>query len=219
MVKPPYGEPAHPETVGWTIAFFDALMRIAHPFMPFITEEVWQTLAERKAGESIVIAPAIKAGQPDEILLSQAALAFELIAGVRNARSARGHSPKETLNIEALVTDSTPYNRFGEVIGKLANVEIAYVKKRPERPSDLIAVKQDAFFSILAIGKVDMAAERENLLKDLEYQKGFLASVETKLSNEKFVANAKPDMVERERQKKADAEAKIATIEQAIAAL
>jgi valyl-tRNA synthetase len=80
-------------------------------------------------------------------------------------------------------------------------------------------VKQDAFYSILAAGTVDMAAERENLLKDLEYQKGFLASVDVKLTNERFVANAKPDMVERERQKKADAEAKISTIEAALAAL
>jgi len=192
---------------------------MAHPFMPFITEEVWQTLAPRKSGESIVVAPAIKAGKPDEALLAQAALAFELITGVRNARSARGKSPKETLQIQALVADATAYERFSNVITKLANVEITFVQARPEGPSDLIAVKQDAFFIMLATDSLDMAAERENLLKDLDYQKGFLASVETKLANEKFVANAKPDMVERERQKKADAEAKIATIEQALAAL
>jgi len=219
MVKPPYGEAAHPFTIASTEAYLDALMRILHPFMPFISEEVWQTLTERKAGQSICVAPALGVKQPHEALLGQADLAFALIAGVRNARSARGLSPKETLDITGVAADTTAYAHFAEVIAKLANVRLTFAASRPQGPSDLIAVKQDAFYILLAADALDTETERENLLKDLEYQRGFLASVDTKLANERFVANAKPEMVERERQKKADAEAKITTIEAALAAL
>ena len=216
MVKPPYGQPAHPETVGQTEAFFDALMRILHPFMPFITEEVWQTLAARKAEESICIAPAVEPSKPDENILGRAELAFALIAGLRNARSSRGLSPREPLTVHAVAADRQPYDSFAETIAKLANVQLNYLNERPAGPSDLVSVKQDAFYVVLPTGSVDAAAEKESLQKDLEYQRGFLASVEAKLANERFVANAKPDLVDKERAKKADAESKIATIEAAI---
>jgi valyl-tRNA synthetase len=123
------------------------------------------------------------------------------------------------LDIAGVVSDKSAYELFAEVIGKLANVNLTFNPIRPDGPSDLVSVKQDAFYILLAAGTVDMEVERDNLMKDLEYQKGFLASVDSKLANERFVASAKPEMVERERQKKADAEAKIATIEAAIAAL
>lgn len=219
MIKPPYGQPIHPEALRAAEKNLERLMKVLHPFMPFISEEVYKTVADRTDEDSICIAAYPTPAPADAGLLAQAALSFDLIAGVRNARSARGLSPKEALEVAAVVTDRTAYDRFAETIAKLANVNLNYSAARPEGPSDLISVKQDAFYVILAAGSVDTEAEREALQKDLEYQRGFLASVETKLSNERFVANAKPDLVERERAKKADAEAKIATIEAALAAL
>jgi len=219
MIKPPYGQPIHPSSLERAEANLERLMKLLHPFMPFITEEVYKTLSVRDERDSICIAEYPKASVADATLLTQAGLAFELIAGVRNARSARGKSPKEALDIAGVVSDKSAYELFAEVIGKLANVNLTFNPIRPDGPSDLVSVKQDAFYILLAAGTVDMEVERDNLMKDLEYQKGFLASVDSKLANERFVTSAKPEMVERERQKKADAEAKIATIEAAIAAL
>jgi valyl-tRNA synthetase len=219
MIKPPYGEPIAPEGLQQAEANLERLMKVLHPFMPFITEEVYKTLATRTEADSVCVAPYPVAAPLDGSLLQQAQLAFELIAGVRTARASRGQSPKEGLTVAAVVDDTSAYQQFKDIISKLANITVQYVAMRPEGPSDLITVKQDAFYILRNAAEVDVEGERESLQKDLDYQRGFLASVDAKLSNERFVASAKLEMVERERQKKADAEAKISTLRAALAAL
>jgi valyl-tRNA synthetase len=214
MIKPGFEQPIDLSTYDSTLDFFDRLMRLLHPFMPFITEEIWQNIIERKANDSICIAHFPQAGNIDQALLNDFEILFELVSSIRNMRNAKGISPKTALPL-AIRTDSDDrYNSLTPLIEKLANVEgISYVTGEAEGNS--FRVKSDEFFVNLA-DELDVEAERENLLRELEYTKGFLDSVTKKLSNERFVQNAKGDVVEKERQKQADAEAKIATLTEAL---
>jgi valyl-tRNA synthetase len=217
MIKPGFEQPIDLSTYDSTLDFFDRQMRLLHPFMPFISEEIWQNIIERREKESICIAHFPHAAEFDQALLNDFDVLFELVSSIRNLRNAKGISPKTALPL-AIRTDSTErYNALTPLIEKLANVEgISYVAGEAEGTS--FRVKSDEFFVNLA-DELDVEAERENLLRELEYTKGFLDSVVKKLSNERFVANAKGDVVEKERQKQADAEAKVVTLTEALARL
>ncbi len=227
MLKPEYGQPIDADTYRATLDFFDELMRLTHPFMPFITEEIWQNLArprsagprsaERGEKESICLASYPQPGAVDSTLLEDFDRLIELVTALRNLRNTKNISPKTALPL-AIRTDSNErYQKLAALIQKLANVsEITFVEGQADGMSFL--VRSDEFFVDLA-GEVDVEAERETLLADLKYTEGFLASVIKKLSNERFVQNAKGDIVEKERQKQADAEAKIVTIREALARL
>lgn len=217
MIKPGFEQPIDLSTYDSTLDFFDRLMRLLHPFMPFISEEIWQNIIERRENDSICIAHFPQAAEFDHALLSDFDILFELVSSIRNLRNAKGISPKTALPL-AIRTESTErYNALTPLIEKLANVEgLSYVAGEAEGTS--FRVKSDEFFVNLA-DELDVEAERENLLRELEYTKGFLDSVMKKLSNERFVANAKGDIVEKERAKQADAEAKIATLTEALARL
>jgi valyl-tRNA synthetase len=212
MVKPVFGEPMNESTYNHTIAYFEDLMKLLHPYMPFITEEIWQNIGERKAGDSICIAPypvASKLVSPD---LSRV---FETIQQIRNLRNAKGLSPKEAFEISIKAKDESLYAPYAFLIKKLANVSsILFVQTQPEG-STLLPVDTDEVFVVLNL-QVDEAAEREKMEKEIVYLEGFMKSVDAKLSNEKFVANAKPELVEKERQKKADAAAKIAVLKKSL---
>lgn len=217
MIKPGFEQPIDLSTYDSTLDFFDRLMRLLHPFMPFISEEIWQNIIERRESDSICIAHFPQAAEFDHALLNDFDILFELVSSIRNLRNAKGISPKTALPL-AIRTESTErYNALTPLIEKLANVEgLSYVAGEAEGTS--FRVKSDEFFVNLA-DELDVEAERENLLRELEYTKGFLDSVMKKLSNERFVANAKGDIVEKERAKQADAEAKIATLTEALARL
>lgn len=222
MVKPEYQQPIDAATYRATLDFFDKLMRLTHPFMPFITEEIWQNLAgprsaERGEKESICLAPYPQPGTVDTTLLDDFDRLIELVTALRNLRNTKNISPKTALPL-AIRTDSrVRYETLAALIQKLANVsEITFAQDQADGMSFL--VRSDEFFVDLA-GEVDVEAERETLLADLAYTEGFLASVTKKLSNERFVQNAKGDIVEKERQKQADAEAKIVTIREALVRL
>jgi valyl-tRNA synthetase len=217
MIKPGFEQPIDQATYDATLDFFDRLMRLLHPFMPFITEEIWQNIIERKAADSICIAPFPQAGNVKPEILGDFDIFFELISSIRNLRNAKNISPKIALPL-AIKTDSVKrYQQLETLIRKLGNVEsVAYVNEEGEGTS--FRVKSDEFFINLA-DELDVEAERENLQKELEYTLGFLASVTKKLSNERFVQNAKGDVVEKERQKQADAEAKIETLKEALVRL
>jgi len=217
MIKPAYEQPIDKVTFEATLEFFDQLMRLAHPFMPFISEEIWQNIRERKENDSICIAPFPQAKEVDNTLLGDFEILFELVSGIRNLRNAKNLSPKIALPL-AIRTDSKErYEVLGSLITKLAHIEaISYVTEEAEGTS--FRVKSDEFFVNLA-DEIDVETERENLQRELEYTKGFLESVTKKLSNERFVANAKGDIVEKERQKQADAEAKIVTLQEALVRL
>ena len=217
MIKPVYEQPIDKVTYEATLEFFDKLMRLTHPFMPFISEEIWQNIRERKANDSICIATFPTAANVNTALLNDFDILFELVSGIRNVRNSKNISPKITLPL-AIRTDSKErYEILETLITKLAHIEsISYVTEEAEGTS--FRVKSDEFFINLA-DELDVETERENLQKELEYTEGFLNSVIKKLANERFVQNAKGDIVEKERQKQADAETKILMLKEALVRL
>ncbi len=215
MIKPEYGQPIDKNTFEATIDFFEKLMALTHPFMPFITEEIWQDIRERGEKESLCVATFPQAESVNTALLADFEIFFEIVTNIRNLRSTKNISPKTALPLVIKTENQNLYRKFEGLLSKLANVsEISYTTDKADGMSFL--VKADEFFINLA-GELDVEAEIENLQKELEYTLGFKKSVEAKLSNERFVQNAKADVVEKERQKLADAEAKIATIQEALA--
>lgn len=217
MIKPEYGKPINETAYNQTIAFFDELMRLLHPFMPFITEEVWQNITERKAGESICVAAYPLANKTDEKGLDLANV-FELIQQVRNLRNSKGMSPKDAFAIAIKSAQPAVYESSLFLIKKLANVtEVTFVNEKQDK-AVLLPVNTDEVYAFLDL-QIDVEAEKEKIMKEIEYLEGFKKSVEAKLSNEKFVANAKPELVEKERQKKADADAKLEVLRNSLASL
>lgn len=215
MIKPEYGQPIDKATFEATIDFFEKLMALTHPFMPFITEEIWQDIRERGEKESLCVAEFPKAEAVDTALLADVEIFFEVVTNIRNLRSNKNISPKVALPLAIKTDNQGLYQKFEGLLAKLVNVsEITYTTDKADGMSFL--VKADEFFVNLA-GELDVEAEIENLQKELEYTLGFKKSVEAKLSNERFVQNAKADVVDKERQKLADAEAKIVAIQEALA--
>ena len=215
MVKPVYGAPIDKTTYLTTLSYFDSLLRLLHPFMPFITEELWQHLEERKNGESIMTAllPTISAINT-EILDSMNA-GKEIIVGVRGVRATKNIPNKDVLTLNVLGAYSDEEN---SIIIKLANLDSINVVNEKDATAASFMVGTTEFNVPLA-NNINVEAELEKLNKDLEYQLGFLASVQKKLSNERFVNNAPAAVVEGERKKLADAESKIASLKESIAAL
>ena len=213
MIKPAYQQPIDRATYEATLAFFDRLLVLLHPFMPFITEELWQNLYERKEGESIMIASLNDANGDAPLngeILKEIETLKEIVSGVRNVRASKNIPQKEKLTLISPV-------ELNPLVDKLANVEIANSGDSNGNCAKFIvgttefAIPMDAF--------INVEEELKKLEADLAHQQGFLKGVMAKLSNERFVANAKPEIVELERKKKADAESRIASIEEAIKAL
>lgn len=215
MVKPSYGTPIDRETYMATLGIFERLMCILHPFMPFVTEEIWHTLKERCDGATIMLQHMPQSVFYDQRMLDDFASIQEVIAGVRGMRNSRGLSPKETLNL--YVRGSHP-TRFDGLIKKLANVgEIATTEEKMEGAVSFMVGTTEYYIPMSQ--NIDVAAEREKLEGELKYMEGFLASVMKKLSNEKFVNGAPEKVVNVEKQKKADAEQKIAALKAQIESL
>lgn len=215
MIKPAYQKPIDAKTYKETLSFFDSLLRILHPFMPFITEELWQALSERKEGESIMIAPMPATKEIDTDLLNAFEKVKETISGIRTIRLQKNIANKDSLELEILGEYNNAYN---PVISKMGNLtEIRKVsEKNPHAISFLVGTTE---FAVPMGNNIDVDAEIEKLEAELVYLQGFLNSVMKKLGNEKFVANAKADVVDAERKKQADAESKIKTIEETILSL
>lgn len=215
MIKPAYGQPIDKKTYEDTLNYFDALLRLLHPFMPFITEELWQHLAERKEGESIMNALIPSPGTINEEVLSSMEKAKEVVIGVRGVRAAKNIPPKESLELNVLGEfNASEYN----VIAKLANLSVinTSVEKDASASSFMVGTTE---FNVPLANNIDVEAELTKLKKDLDYYKGFKESVLRKLSNDRFVNNAPFAVVEGERRKLADAETKIKTLEESINAL
>ena len=215
MIKPEFGKPIDAVTYSKTIEFFETLLKALHPFMPFITEELWHELKERK-DNCIIVSSWPKPQATNEPILSEGAIAFDIITEVRNTRNAKGISPKESLKLAVKSGGEELIRSFWPIIKKLSNIiEVSSTKDKISNATSFV-VKSTEFF-IPIEGKIDAAKERETILKDLEYHRGFMASVDKKLSNEKFVNSAPPHVIELERKKKADAEMKIKALEESLA--
>ena len=212
LIKPAYGTPIDRVTCDEALAFFDEVLRILHPFMPFITEELWQNLAERKEGESIMNAQQRPAESFDEAFLSRFAVAQELITSIRSLRTSKNLSPREALTLEA--SESYP-SELDEVLIKMAGLsEIDRSGKRSEGAVSFVIGTDE--FAVPMAAYINVEEELAKLRADLEYQQKFLAGVEKKLSNESFVSKAPEAVIALEQKKKADAESRIASIEQSI---
>ncbi|MGB3619037.1 MAG: valine--tRNA ligase [Catalinimonas sp.] len=221
MIKPDYGERIDAPTHRAALNYFEVLLRLLHPFMPFITEELWQVLAERPAGASICVAPwpeaTYDAAQHDAPL-ADGEVMQEVITQVRNLRSGRGLSPKEALPLLVRTDHPARYETWGPVLRRLLNLSELRTVDAAKPGALSFVVKTDELFVPVA-GGVDLDAERARTEKELAHQEGFLRSVMKKLGNERFVQNAKPEVVERERQKQADAEAKVRALREGLARL
>ncbi|WP_172280087.1 valine--tRNA ligase [Chryseobacterium sp. LAM-KRS1] len=213
-IKPNYGEGISREVYEKTIYFFEELMKLLHPFMPFLTEELWQTISERSIEEALIISQQKKAGEFNETIIKNFEMAQELISGVRNYRQTKGISPKEAAEI---YTGSSEFANEA-VIRKLANISGIYFGEKTNKPSFTFLVGSTEV-SIPLSENLDLAEEKTKTEDEIKYLKGFLISVEKKLSNEKFVANAKAEVVEAERKKQKDAQDKIAILEEKLKSL
>ena len=217
MVKPAYGSPADRKTIDATRHYFDMLMRLIHPFMPFVTEEIWQDLAPRAKGESIMYAPAPAVEQWDEALLTRFELVKEAITDIRNVRKQKNIAQKQPLTLKVIADENYPA-AYAPVIVKMGNISAIETVTEKDPAAAAFIVKTTQYFVPLG-DNIDREAETKRLTADLEYLEGFLASVMKKLSNERFVNSAPEKVVANERAKKADAEAKIAAIREQLAAL
>ena len=215
MIKPEFGKPINESSYKQSILFFENLMKVLHPFMPFITEEIWQNLAERKAGDSICIATYPSVGTYQHTPIQNA---FETISKIRELRNSKGISPKEAFEIIIKTDNEDLYKPYQFLIKKLANVSSILFNSMETLYAKSMPVATDQVFVKLNI-QIDVEAEKEKINSEISYLEGFLKSVEAKLSNEKFVANAKPELVEKERQKQADALAKIVVLKGSLASL
>ena len=212
LIKPAYGTPIDRVTCDEALGFFDEVLRILHPFMPFITEELWQNLAERKEGESIMNAQQRPAEPYDEAFLTRFAAVQELITSIRSLRTSKNLSPREALTLEA--SESYP-SELDEVLIKMAGLsEIDRSGKRSEGAVSFVIGTDE--FAVPMAAYINVEEELAKLRADLEYQQKFLAGVEKKLSNESFVSKAPEAVIALEQKKKADAESRIASIEQSI---
>ena len=212
LIKPAYGSPIDQTTCREALDFFDEILRILHPFMPFITEELWQNLAERAEGESIMNAQQRPAEAFDEAFLTRFAVAQEIITTVRSLRTSKNLSPREALALEASPSYTT---ELDEVLIKMAGLSaIDRSGVRSEGAVSFVIGTDE--FAVPMAAYIDVEEELKKLRADLEYQQKFLAGVEKKLSNESFVSKAPEAVISLERKKKADAESRIATIEQSI---
>ncbi len=218
MVKAPMNQPIDAVTYNATVSFFENLMKILHPFMPFITEDIWHLLQERQDGDDIIIAQQPKQQDVDNEILNQFIFTQDVINNIRKIRAEKNISMKEAIELIVVDKEGNVNKEFDSVIMKLCNVSsVNYVTENPQDAFGFL-VKAVEFF-IPVTDNIDTEAELKKLEEELKYAQGFLKSVEAKLSNEKFVNGAPAAVVDKERKKKSDSEAKIKVLEQQIAVL
>ncbi len=217
MIKPAYGEPIDSVTYSLTLNYFDRLLRLLHPFMPFITEELWQNLAERKDGDTIMFEPVDNGAltPADEQLLGQTEELKQIITGIRNIRQQREIAQKESLTLQVVGKEQKFGNELLLKLGNLSSIETV-AQKSPNAASFIAGVTE---YAVPLDAFINIDEELKKLQAELQYQEGFLQSVMKKLGNERFVQNAKPEIVANERKKQADAESRIAALKESIASL
>lgn len=219
-VKPAQDAPVSQHTYSRTVSIFESLIHLLHPFMPFITEEIYHLLKEREAGDDIIVRQLPGTANADETVLRQGALLQEVITAIRDARAKNNLKPKDPVNLSIDATQEGFYNRMQEILRRQVNAAEVFFSSEAVSGAISIVVQTDKIYiSSLNDTVIDLSVQREQLLKELEYLQGFLLSVEKKLGNERFMANAKPEVVAGEQKKKSDTLEKIKTIEESLALL
>ena len=214
-VKPAYGQPIDAKTYRSTTSLFEKLMLTLHPFMPFITEEVWQALADRQPGESIMVTQQPRPEQTNDRLTADFEVVKSIVAGVRSIRLERNIPNKESLTLQVVTGDHN--EAYNPVIMKMCNVDtIVRAPKDATAASFMVGTTE---YAVPLGNTIDVAEEIQKMEAEIDYLEGFLRSVMKKLGNEKFVANAKPEVVAVERKKRADAESKLALLRENVAKL
>lgn len=215
MIKPGYQLPIDKATYDATLGFFDALLRLLHPFMPFITEELWQALEPRKEGESLMVALMPEVAPVDNAYLDAFDVVKEIVSGVRTIRLQKNIPNKDTLALQVLGDHNDAFN---PVIAKMCN--LSEITKTDDKAAGAVSfLVRTTEYAVPLGNMINVEEELAKLAEELKYQQGFLASVQKKLSNESFVSKAPAKVIEMERKKQADAESKIKSIEESIAAL
>lgn len=222
IIKPEFidgkSQPIDKNTYEATINFLESLLKIMHPWMPFITEEIWHLTKDRAEKECIIVAEWPKNKTLDQEVLKPFEVLKEVVTQVRNIRQQKNISPKEKLEVKERSDVGEKYSSFDSVIVKLANLSsYSYTKEKVEGAFGFMVLNAEFFVPLT--GNINIEEEKERLTKELEYNKGFLKSVQVKLSNERFVANAKPEIIDGERKKESDALNKIKSIEAQLASL
>lgn len=218
MIKPAYGQPIDLKTMNATISFFDVLLKMLHPFMPFITEELWQHICDRKDGESIML-ECLKLDAPssDELkMIADVENVKQIVSGIRMVRNQKNISPKEALELQ--IVGANRYEAYNCIVAKMANTKAVSVVSEKDATASAFMVGTDEF-AVPVGDMIDVDAEIEKMEAQLKHLEGFLAGVKKKLSNERFVANAPENVVALERKKQTDSEEKIASLKESIAAL
>jgi valyl-tRNA synthetase len=218
IIKPEYQKPVDRITFEATVSIFEKLLKVIHPFMPFITEEIWQLLLKRDDGESIMIARMPEAKKFSKEIIARFELVKETISAIRTVRKNKDIINRDKIRL-LILSDKNRYDtEFLPVVSKLCNIsEISFVSEKQEETASFIA-GTTAYFIPLA-GELDIESEISKIQQDLSYNKGFLVNVLKKLENERFVKNAPPNVLELERKKKSDAESKIKSLEEALKSL
>ncbi|MBS6577723.1 valine--tRNA ligase [Parabacteroides goldsteinii] len=215
MIKPGYLLPIDKATYDATLGFFDALLRLLHPFMPFITEELWQALEPRKEGESLMVALMPEVAPVDSAYLDAFEVVKEIVSGVRTIRLQKNIPNKDTLALQVLGDHNDAFN---PVISKMCN--LSEITKTDDKAAGAVSfLVRTTEYAVPLGNMINVEEELAKLAEELKYQQGFLAFVQKKLSNESFVSKAPAKVIEMERKKQADAESKIKSIEESIAAL
>jgi valyl-tRNA synthetase len=216
MIKPTYEKPIDEKTLKATLNIFEKLMIALHPFMPFVTEEIWHVLKERKEGDDCMIQMYPKKGKSDKALLAKVETAKEVITKIREIRQSNQIKPREELNVIIQKSDSANllFDQAGlkEMLMKMANLSQLDISTDEPSNSKSFVVGTEKYFVEL-VQEIDVEAEREKVTKELEHQRGFVKSVQSKLSNERFVGSAPAAVVDAERKKLADGLARIALLE------
>jgi valyl-tRNA synthetase len=215
-VKPPINESIDQSVFERTVGFFEELIQLLHPFMPFVTEDIYHNL--RKRTDDLTVKQFSSSKLVDSKIIASGGLLKEVITGIRDARNKNQLKPKEMISLHIQTEDPSSYKAIGSILTKQVNASSLAFTNTKLSDSITVVVQKDKFF-IETTTPLDTSAQKEQLQKDLDYLKDFLASVEKKLSNEKFVQNARPEVIEIERKKKADAEARIKVIEESLTSL
>jgi valyl-tRNA synthetase len=217
MIKPAYQQPIDKATFDKAIEMLENNLKLLHPFMPFLTEEIWQIIAERTTDEALIVSEWPKLKSFNISLITDFEATIEIISGIRTIRKDKNIPFKDAIEMKVMNNDqSTAY--FDAVITKLGNIsDYTYVTEKADGALTF-RVKSNEYF-IPMVGAINVEEEISKLTEELKYTQGFLKSVQGKLSNERFVAGAPEKVLEMERKKEADALAKIATIEQSLASL